>query len=53
MMYFIFSRFRWQLQNLYENVRGSFDNDVTPWFALVICLWGKSVYRNDPTGKGI
>ena len=22
-------------------VKESFDNDVTPYFALVICLWGK------------
>ena len=24
-------------------VKQSFDNEVTPYFALVICLWGKNL----------
>ncbi|XP_060551191.1 anoctamin-4-like isoform X4 [Ruditapes philippinarum] len=31
---------KWQLGELYNTVSGSFDNDVTPYFAMVICLWG-------------
>ena len=24
-------------------MRGSFDNNATPFFALIICLWGKLI----------
>ena len=27
-------------------IKESFDNDVTPYFALVICLWGKLIYSD-------
>ncbi|XP_062567716.1 anoctamin-4-like [Saccostrea cucullata] len=29
-----------EVQALLETVRSSFDNNVTPYFALIICLWG-------------
>ncbi|KAL4230087.1 hypothetical protein ACF0H5_010472 [Mactra antiquata] len=31
---------KWRMGQLYNTISGSFDNDVTPYFALVICLWG-------------
>ncbi|XP_045204695.2 anoctamin-4-like isoform X2 [Mercenaria mercenaria] len=31
---------KWRLGQLYNTVSGSFDNDVTPFFAMLICLWG-------------
>lgn len=31
---------KWRLGQLYNTVSGSFDNDITPYFAMLICLWG-------------
>jgi hypothetical protein len=28
------------MENLLDDVRKAFDNSVTPYFALIICLWG-------------
>ncbi|XP_048774144.2 anoctamin-4-like isoform X2 [Ostrea edulis] len=29
-----------EVEALLETIRSSFDNEVTPYFALIICLWG-------------
>ncbi|XP_052794757.1 anoctamin-4-like isoform X2 [Mya arenaria] len=28
------------LTDLFVNIKGSFDNDVTPFFAMFLCIWG-------------
>ena len=29
-------------KNLFDDFKQSFDNDITPFFGLAICIWGES-----------
>lgn len=38
----IYFRLKYEVEALLTTFRSSFDNDVTPYFALIICIWGNS-----------
>ena len=39
----LYCRIKTAVEDLLGVVKQSFDNDVTPFFALVICLWGETI----------
>ena len=38
--FFFLYRIKFEVQALLATFRSSFDNDATPYFALIICVWG-------------
>lgn len=46
-MHLCFNRLQLRMDDLLNTIKKAFDNDVTPFFALIICLWGKLTIMSD------
>lgn len=41
----LFSRLTESFKQYFDDFKRSFDNSLTPYFGLVICIWGKSALK--------